>query len=104
MEGKGRSELSEALEKVGLFARGTVVETYVSHEDVARSKRHREFEQENPLLMELFNKVREVEKTALGQFVQGCLEMEPACRLVSIQRGARGEAKMVFPPDWENCR
>jgi hypothetical protein len=40
--------------------------------------------------MELFNKIRESEKTALGQFVQGCLEMEPACRLVSIQRGAKG--------------
>jgi hypothetical protein len=30
--------------------------------------------------------------------------MEPACKLVSIQRGAKGEVKMVFPPDWENCR
>jgi hypothetical protein len=32
MEGRGRTELSESLEKVGLFAKGTTVEFYVSHE------------------------------------------------------------------------
>lgn len=55
-------------------------------------------------MMELFNKVKENEKASLEQFVNGCLEMEPACRLVSIQKGLKGEAKMVFPPEWESCR
>lgn len=73
IEGRGRAELSESLEKVCTFAKGTTVEVYVSHEELTRSKRYREFEQENPLLMELFNKVREAEKAALGNFVQGCL-------------------------------
>jgi hypothetical protein len=55
------------------------------------------------MLMEMFNKVKENERSGLLLFAQGCLELEPACRLISLQR-MRQEVKMVFPPEWETFR
>lgn len=70
---KGRSDLRESLERVESFSRSSSLEAFVSHEELVRSKRHREFEQENPMLMEMFNKVKENERAGLLLFAQGCL-------------------------------
>lgn len=56
--GRSRSAFSEMMLGLMVFAKGTIREEAVSHEEVVKSRRLREFEQDNPLLMELFGRLQ----------------------------------------------